>query len=101
MPDLLETVASPRRRAILRHVWTDELTAGEIHRRAGDVTFGAISQHLGALAAAGAVQVRREGRHRIYRANKENLGPLALWLEQHWADQLNRLKDLAEAEETS
>lgn len=99
MNDLLRVLASERRRDILRAVWDEELPAGEIHRRMSDVTFGAVSQHLRALSDTGAVRVRREGRSRIYRANREKLGPLAEWLEAHWAQNLNRLKRLAEEEE--
>lgn len=99
MPDLLAALAPQRRREILQAVWEEELAAGEIHRRVGSVTFGAVSQHLRALAEAGAVQVRTEGRNRLYRADKERLGPLAEWLEAHWARSLSRLKRLAEDEE--
>jgi hypothetical protein len=36
---VLSAVASPRRREILRLVWTEELSAGDIHRAMPDVTF--------------------------------------------------------------
>ena len=64
---VLAAVASPRRREILRLVWEDELMAGAIHKAMPDVTFGAVSLHLRALAEAGLVDVRAEGRQRIYR----------------------------------
>lgn len=99
MSDVLQALAPPRRRQILRLVWRGERSAGDVHRAIGDVTFGAVSQHLRALEAADLVCARREGRHRYYRARKEVLGPLARWLESMWDDALQRLKLRAELEE--
>lgn len=97
-PSPLAVVAEPRRREILRLVWHRERTAGEIAARL-PVTFGAVSQHLRVLREAGFVEVRRDGRLRIYRARREALGALAAALEEMWAESLDRLKDLAEEEE--
>jgi DNA-binding transcriptional ArsR family regulator len=96
----LAALASPRRREILRLVWTGELMAGDIHAAMPDVTFGAVSLQLRALAEAGLVDVRAEGRHRFYRARREALGPVARMLERMWADSLWRLKLQAELEES-
>ncbi len=79
-------------------VWDRELSAGEI-AGAFDVTFGAVSQHLRVLREAGLVEVRRDGRRRIYRARRECMGPLCALLEATWQSSLMRLKDLAEARE--
>lgn len=95
----LTAMASPRRREILRLVWRSERSAGEIHRALGDVTFGAVSQQLSSLAAAGMVEVRRAGRNRFYRARPDALGPLRETLERLWSDALYRLKLHAELEE--
>jgi len=97
--DSLAALASPRRREILRLVWRRERPAGEIHRALGDVTFGAVSQQLATLVAAGMVEVRREGRNRYYRARPSELGPLRQTLERMWDDALYRLKLRAELEE--
>src|SRR5438874_1049228 len=99
-PSVLALLAAPRRREILRLAWEGERSAGEIHRSLGDVTFGAVSQHLRALEAAALVRVRREGRRRLYAARKESLGPLRRWLESMWDDALYRLKLQAELDET-
>ena len=96
---LLAAVTAPRRRAILRLVWDGERTAGEIHRALGDVTFGAVSQHLALLSRAGLVERRAAGRERWYRARKPALGPLRRFLEQMWSDALYELKQRAELEE--
>jgi DNA-binding transcriptional ArsR family regulator len=95
---LLRALNTPRRREILRLVWDGERSAGEIHRRFGDVTFGAVSQHLRVLEEAGLVASRSEGRHRYYRARKQELGALADWLESMWVSALDRLALEAELE---
>lgn len=99
MSALLKAVASPRRQEILRFVWSAERSAGDIHERLGDVTFGAVSQHLRVLENAGAVACRRDGRQRFYRAKRRAFGPLRSMLEAMWADALVELKLRAEAEE--
>ena len=96
----LAALASPRRREILRLVWDQERMAGDISAAMPDVTFGAVSLQLRALAHAGLVDVRADGRHRFYRARREALGPVAEMLEQMWADSLWRLKLQAELEES-
>jgi DNA-binding transcriptional ArsR family regulator len=93
--DALNAVAEPRRRAILRLVWDAERSAGEVAGQF-DVTFGAVSQHLGVLRRAGLVSVRKDGTRRLYRANREALGPLVTWLESMWASELDTLATLAE-----
>jgi DNA-binding transcriptional ArsR family regulator len=95
--DLLQVIAEPRRREILRLVWDRELAAGEIAARF-DVSFPAVSQHLGVLRNAGVVSIRRDGRTRFYRADRKALGPLRPLLEQMWASSLDRLVDLIEEE---
>jgi DNA-binding transcriptional ArsR family regulator len=97
---LLAAIASPRRLEILRLLWREERSAGEIHDAMPDVTFGAVSLQLRTLSGAGLVQVRREGRHRLYRARREALGPVAATLEEMWSDALWRLKLAAELEQT-
>ncbi len=98
METALAALGTPRRREILRLVWSDELPAAAIHGALPDVTFGAVSQHLRVLRDAGLVSCRRDGRRRLYRARRRALGPLRGPLEAHWADALYRLKVLAELE---
>jgi DNA-binding transcriptional ArsR family regulator len=97
---MLAAIASPRRREILRLVWSEELEAGAIHRAMPDVTFGAVSLQLRTLLDAGLVESRSEGRHRLYRARREALGPVGRMLEGMWSDALWRLKLQAELLET-
>jgi DNA-binding transcriptional ArsR family regulator len=97
---VLAAIASPRRREILRLIWTGEMQAGAIAGAMPDVTFGAVSLQLRALIDAAVVKVRTEGRERWYRADRERLIHVAGALERMWDDALWRLKLLAELEET-
>ena len=97
---VLQAVASPRRREILRLVWDRELAAGAIADAMPDVTFGAVSLQLRALVDAGLLQSRAEHRFRYYRARQAMLGPLRSALEHMWNDALWRLKLAAELEES-
>ena len=97
MQAILEAVSSPRRREILRLVWEQELSAGEIAARF-DVSWPAISQNLGVLRKAGLVTERREATRRYYRADREAAGPLASVLEQMWSHDLATLQRVIEDE---
>lgn len=99
-PDILEAINSPRRREILRLVWREELSAGDIHRAMPDVTFGAVSQQLRHLLNAGVLETRAQNRNRFYRANRDSLGPAAQLLESMWGDALAKLKLAAELEQS-
>ncbi|HWO90951.1 MAG TPA: ArsR family transcriptional regulator, partial [Methylomirabilota bacterium] len=52
--DPLSALSSPRRREILRLIWSEELPAGEI-AKAFDVSWPAISQNLRVLKNSGLV----------------------------------------------
>jgi len=94
---MLEAVANPRRREILRLVWDRELPAGEIAARF-DVSWPAISQNLAVLRKAGLVIERKEANRRYYRADRAAAGPLAAVLEEMWRHDLGTLRDVVEAE---
>jgi DNA-binding transcriptional ArsR family regulator len=96
---VFDALAAPRRRQILRLVWDGERSAGDIHRALPDVSFGAVSQHLGVLESAGLVARRDEGRFHYYAARRGDMGSLGKWLEEMWDDALAELKRHAEAEE--
>lgn len=94
----LRAVASPRRRQILRLVWDEERSSGDIASRF-DVSWPAISQNLRILEDTGLVRARRVGTTRLYRADRARLKPLEAVLKRMWEADLDRLADLAEAEE--
>jgi len=99
MDTAFKALAEPRRREILRAVWTEELPATEIAARFADVTRSAVSQHLGVLREAGLVIERRVGTRRLYRANHDQMDRLRQFLDEYWTGSLQRLQDLAESAE--
>ena len=97
---VLSALASPRRCEILRLVWDQERSAGDIHRAMPDVTFGAVSLQLRSLSEAGLLETRTESRFRYYRARREAFGPAAQMLESMWDNALWKLKLAAELEQS-
>jgi DNA-binding transcriptional ArsR family regulator len=98
--DPLAALASPTRREIVRHVWAQERSAGDI-ASAFQISWPAISQNLRVLRESGLVTERRLGTSRLYRADRKALRPLAAYLRQMWERDVDRLQLLAEAEERS
>ena len=94
----LQVIAAPRRLRIMELIWDQELSAGDIATQF-EVSWSAVSQHLRVLKAAGFVVERREGTSRIYRADQAALGLLRSVVEDHWRRGLDRVRDLAEAEQ--
>jgi DNA-binding transcriptional ArsR family regulator len=95
----LKALAEPRRRAILRLVWSHELPATDIADQFRDVSRPAISQHLTVLKEADLVTERRDGTRRLYRANTNTMADLRAFLDEYWTSGLERLRDVAEAEQ--
>jgi len=96
----LKALAEPRRRAILRLVWSQELPATDIADTFADVSRPAISQHLAVLKDAKLVTERRDGTRRLYKANVDTMAQLRAFLDDYWTSGLERLRDVAEAAET-
>lgn len=96
MDAALKALAEPRRREIVRLLWSAELPATLIAAHFSEVTRSAISQHLGVLRDAHLVSERREGTRRWYRAERSEIERLRTFLDEYWTDGLARLKDVAE-----
>ncbi len=95
---VIQAIAEPRRRAILRLLQGAERTAGEIAAQF-EVTRPAISQHLQVLASAGLVSVRREGTRRLYSVRQTGLAELRAFLDEFWDARLLLLRQAAEDEQ--
>jgi len=93
---VLRAVAEPRRRAILRLVASQELSAGEI-ASTFDVSRPAVSQHLTVLKDAGLLVERREGTRRLYRTRAAGLSGLRRFLDDLWGNALADAARIAEA----
>jgi len=99
MDEALRAVADPTRRAILRLVRDEELSAGVIAVHFPSMSRPAVSQHLRVLTEARLVDVRPDGNRRLYRWRREGLRDAATFVEEMWSDRLARLKAAAEREE--
>jgi len=93
----LKAIADPKRREILRLMWSSEMPATDIASHFHDVTRSAISQHLGVLRQANLICERRAGNRRLYIANVDEMTRLRTFLDQYWSGGLDRLKAAAEA----
>src|SRR5215813_4280157 len=96
--DAFNAVAEPRRREILNYLAMQERPVGDIVASLG-LEQPSVSKHLRVLRDVGLVQVRREGKHVLYRTNADGLRPIHEWtgtFERYWRHQLNRIKERAE-----
>src|SRR5919204_5370207 len=91
--DAFNAVAEPRRREIL-----DVLAGGERPVNALVDVLGLaqpqVSKHLRVLREVGVVDVRNEGRQRLYRLNGRALKPIHDWLKNYedlWSDRFDQL----------
>lgn len=100
MEAALKAIVEPRRRHILALVREAEMSAGEIAAHF-EVSWPAVSQHLGVLKEAGLLNERREGTRRFYRARVEGLAELRAFLDAFWAERLQELKREVETEEAA
>jgi DNA-binding transcriptional ArsR family regulator len=96
--DAFNAVAEPRRRQIL-----DVLARGErpVNDLVGllDMAQPQVSKHLRVLREVGAVDVRDEGRQRLYRLNGHALKPIHDWVkgyERTWSERFELLDDVLE-----
>lgn len=99
--DSFNAVAEPRRRDILAFLAAAERPVGDIVDTLG-LPQPSVSKHLRVLLEVGLVNVRRDGRHMLYRTNAEAIRPLHEWtatFERYWRHQLARIKERAESME--
>ncbi len=97
MDAVLRALAEPRRQEILRLIWADELTAGQVAAHF-DLSRPNISKHLRVLRESGLAEERREGTRRLYRANPERVAEARAFLESFWDQNLAAIKASAEAD---
>ena len=96
--DAFNAIAEPRRRDILNYLALQERPVGDIVATL-NLEQPSVSKHLRVLLEVGLVQVRRDGRRMLYRANAEAIRPLHEWagtFERYWRHQLTRVKERAE-----
>ena len=91
--DAFNAVAEPRRRQILDALATRERPVNDLVRLLG-VAQPQVSKHLRVLREVGAVEVREEGRQRLYRLNGRALKPIHDWVsgfERSWTERFDQL----------
>lgn len=80
--DAFNAVAEPRRRQILDVLARGERPVNDLVRVLG-VPQPQMSKHLRVLREVGAVDVREEGRQRLYRLNGRALKPIHDWVKDY------------------
>jgi DNA-binding transcriptional ArsR family regulator len=96
--DAFNAVAEPRRRQILDALAGGELPVNDIVALLG-LGQPQVSKHLRVLREVGAVEVRSEGKQRLYRLNGEALKPIHDWVKEYertWTEQFERLDEVLE-----
>ena len=91
--DAFNAVAEPRRREILDALAGGERPVNELVRVLG-LAQPQVSKHLRVLREVGAVDVRNEGRRRLYRVNGQALKPIHDWVtsyERMWSERFDEL----------
>jgi len=94
--DAFNAVAEPRRRQILDVLVEGEQPVNDLVRALG-LTQPQVSKHLRVLRQVGAVEVRADGRRRLYRLNGQALKPIHEWVrryEQTWSERFDQLDAL-------
>src|SRR5512145_269957 len=94
--DAFNAVAEPRRREILDLLAKGERPVNDMVQR---LRLGQpqVSKHLRVLREVGLVEVREDGRHRLYRLNGRPLKPIHEWVknyEQAWNERFDRLDEV-------
>jgi DNA-binding transcriptional ArsR family regulator len=96
--DAFNAVAEPRRRQILDILAAGERPVNDLVRLLG-LSQPQVSKHLRVLREVGAVDVRDEGRQRMYRLNASALKPIHDWVksyERTWSERFDRLDGVLE-----
>jgi DNA-binding transcriptional ArsR family regulator len=91
--DAFNAVAEPRRRQILDALVGGERPVNDLVRVLG-LTQPQVSKHLRVLREVGAVDVRDQGRQRLYRLNGRALKPIHDWVkpyERTWSERFEAL----------
>jgi DNA-binding transcriptional ArsR family regulator len=91
--DAFNAVAEPRRRQILDALAGGERPVNDLVRSLG-LAQPQVSKHLRVLREVGAVDVRDEGRQRLYRLNGRALKPIHDWVkdyERTWTERFDQL----------
>jgi DNA-binding transcriptional ArsR family regulator len=90
---VMQALADPSRRTVLKILRDHDATAGEL-AHALPIARPGVSRHLRVLREAGLVEVRQESQRRIYSLRPEPLIQIDEWLEDYRAIWRHRLDAL-------
>ena len=96
--DAFNAIAEPRRREILDALAGGERSVNALVERLG-LTQPQVSKHLRVLREVGAVDVREDGRRRLYSLNGHALKPIHDWVksyEELWSERFDELDAVLE-----
>jgi DNA-binding transcriptional ArsR family regulator len=103
--DAFNAIAEPRRRQIVDVLFSGERAVNDLVRQVG-LAQPQVSKHLRVLREVGVVDVREDGRQRVYRLNGRALKPIHDWVktyENAWSERFEQLdvvlEDLKQKEE--
>jgi DNA-binding transcriptional ArsR family regulator len=91
--DAFNAVAEPKRRQILDLLAEGERPVNDLVRALG-LSQPQVSKHLRVLREVGAVEVREDGRQRLYRLNGQALRPIHDWVksyERTWSERFDQM----------
>lgn len=94
--DAFNAIAEPRRREILDLLAVGERPVGDLVDALG-LAQPQVSKHLRVLREVGAVEVRDDGRRRLYRVNGAALKPIHDWVAGYaalWEERFEALDDV-------
>ena len=97
--DAFGAIADPHRRALLGELARSERAVGSLVETTG-LSQPSVSKHLRVLSKNGLVQVRTDGRRRLYRLQPEALTPVRSWLdevERLWKQRFDNLEKYLQA----
>jgi DNA-binding transcriptional ArsR family regulator len=91
--DAFNAVAEPRRRQILDVLARGERPVNDLVAELG-LAQPQVSKHLRVLREVGVVDVREDGRRRLYRVHGEALKPIHDWIQEYermWSERFEQL----------
>src|ERR1700761_7382892 len=96
--DVYQAIADPTRREIINMIASQPHNVNSIAQNF-NVTRQAISLHIQILTDCGLIAVKQQGRDRFCEARLDQLGEVAMWIDQyrqHWESKLDSLETYLE-----
>ncbi|MBX2868536.1 MAG: metalloregulator ArsR/SmtB family transcription factor [Acidiferrobacterales bacterium] len=91
--DVFSAIGEPKRRVLIEQLVLKEMTVNELVEKV-QWPQPVVSKHLGVLKQVKIVREKKNGRHRVYRIQPEELRPIQEWMhqfEKYWGGTLDQL----------